>query len=758
MDRTRTNEKTATADGGGSARDGLLFGPGPAAPPAVPPLPLRPTEPPPPDPPDSAPTPRDSPLAVPVTQIRGVGEKVAELLAKLGLYTVEDLLTHFPRRYEDRSRFVRIADLRDGEAATVVGKVTAVENRPTKNRLVLTRVSLDDGSRGVVTLVWFNQWRMKQTFEKLLGRRLVAYGIVKRGYSAVEISQPEWEALDDRAEPDDAPGLESLSLGRIVPIYALTDGLAQNRLRKIVYLAVERYAGRAADPLPPAILGDRALPRLGDALRAIHFPETLGQLENARRRLVYDELLVMQLLLAARKLAAQHAPGIAFADTRSPLAEFEQELPFALTAAQQRALGEIAADMAAPHAMNRLVQGDVGSGKTAVAMGAMVIAARNGYQAALMAPTEILAEQHLCSIRERLEALGIRVDLLTGSRPAREKAAVRERVASGETGVVVGTHALIQEGVRFRRLGLAVIDEQHRFGVLQRAALSDKGAATPPDVLVMTATPIPRTLTLTVYGDLDVSLIDELPPGRKPVKTHWKRSADKPSVYEGVRRLLEVGRQAYVVCPLVEESDKLQARAATELAAHLALHVFPEYKVGLLHGQMPADEKDDVMSRFRSGALHVLVATTVIEVGVDVANAAVMVIEDADRFGLAQLHQLRGRVGRGQHASFCVLIADPKGPEGEERMSVLCATNDGFRIAEEDLRLRGPGELSGTQQSGLPALRIADLLRDTAILREARADAFALLGSDPDLSRQEHRALREAVLARRRELDLIRAA
>jgi ATP-dependent DNA helicase RecG len=414
--------------------------------------------------------------------------------------------------------------------------------------------------------------------------------------------------------------------------------------------------------------------------------------------------------------------------------------------------------MAVPTAMNRLLQGDVGSGKTAVALAALLVAVRNGYQAAFMAPTEILAEQHFQSVRDVLENLGVRVDLLSGSRSPKEKEAARARVASGETQVAVGTHALIQEGVHFARLGFAVVDEQHRFGVLQRQALAGKGDQ--PDVLVMTATPIPRTLTLTVYGDLDVSILDELPPGRKAVRTHWKMSKEKPSVYEGVRKLVATGRQAYVVCPLIEESEKVQARAAGELAAHLAQHVFPEFVVGLLHGQMKGDEKEAVMRRFKAGEVHVLVSTTVIEVGVDVPNAAVMVIEDADRFGLAQLHQLRGRVGRGAHASFCILLADPKTPDGEARLQALCDTNDGFRIAEEDLRLRGPGEFYGVRQSGLSALHIADVLRDADILREARDDAFALLARDPKLARAEHRALRDAIAAqqRRRALTLVPAA
>jgi ATP-dependent DNA helicase RecG len=676
-----------------------------------------------------------------------VGEKLAETLAKLEIRTVGDLLTHYPHRYEDRSRFATIAQVRDGETALLSGKVTAVENRPTSRGLVLTRVSLDDGSKTVATLVWFNQWRLKQTFEKLLGKKIVAYGTIKRGYAAVEMPQPEWEAL-----PDGSDAIEgSLALGRIVPIYPATEGIAQGRLRRFVFDALAGCADAVAETLPRTLRERRALPDIATAVRQIHFPDSSMTLDAARRRLAYDELLLTQLWLAGRRQAVRAQPGIAFTETSAPVQALRAVLPFTLTGAQERVIQEIGTDMAAPVPMNRLVQGDVGSGKTAVAMAAMAIAAQNGYQAALMAPTEILAEQHLRGIRERLEALELRVDLMTGSRPAREKAAVRARLLAGETQVVVGTHALIQEGIEFARLGLVVIDEQHRFGVLQRAALTGKG--TTPDVLVMTATPIPRTLTLTVYGDLDVSVLDELPPGRKPIKTHWRRSEEKASVYEGVRRLLAQGRQAYVVCPLVEESEKLEVRAATDLAEHLTRHVFPEFAVGLLHGRMKGDEKESVMARFRAGEVHVLVATTVIEVGVDVPNAAVMVIEDADRFGLAQLHQLRGRVGRGEHASFCVLIADPKGPDGERRMAVMTRTNDGFQIAEEDLALRGPGEFFGLRQSGSAGFRMVDVRRDIDLLIEARTDAFEVLERDPRLQRPENRPLRDAVMFRKRAVE-----
>jgi ATP-dependent DNA helicase RecG len=449
------------------------------------------------------------------------------------------------------------------------------------------------------------------------------------------------------------------------------------------------------------------------------------------------------LIVALRRRQALKQRGHVFAVTQGPIDELAAALPFPLTDAQKRVIDEIAQDMRSERAMNRLVQGDVGAGKTVVAMAALLIAVRNGYQAAMMAPTEILAEQHYLSLRRTLESLGVPVLLLTGSLTPKQKQQVYDAIAMGLYEVVVGTHALIQEEVRFHRLGLVIVDEQHRFGVMQRAALKDKGTA--PDLLVMTATPIPRTLTLTVYGDLDVSIVDQLPPGRKPVKTHWKHGNERAQVYESLRSLLREGRQAYVICSLIEENDKLQARAATELAAHLQADVFPEYKIGLLHGQMRPSEKEDVMTRFRDRELQVLVATTVIEVGVDVPNASVIIIEDADRFGLAQLHQLRGRVGRGETQSYCLLIGDPKTDVGEARLTVMTQTTDGFAISEEDLRLRGPGDFYGTRQSGMETLPFLDVVRDVPTLHEARREALELLSSDPRMSRPEHRMLKSRV-------------
>ncbi len=684
--------------------------------------------------PDHAPALSDAVCAVP-----GVTEKMAGALGKaLNIHTVRDLLFHYPRRYEDRTHFKPICDIRHGEAVTIAGKVIGVENVPTRSRVTLTKIAVDDRT-GIAFLVFFNQWYLKKQFDKLRGQRIVAYGKASRsGRGGLDMTDVEWEPWEEDKE--------ALSANRIVPVYPLSEGVMQGRLRRAVADALDVYGPLVDETLPASLLAEQELPPLSDALRQIHFPDNEDARLQAQRRFIFEEFFGLQLLLAVRKRQAEKASGTAFAQTDGPIAELTAALPYPLTAAQERVIGEIARDMASPRAMNRLVQGDVGAGKTVVAMAALLVAARNGYQSALMAPTEILAEQHFLGIRRTMEALGITVSLLSGSLPAKEKRAALASVASGETHIAVGTHALIQDDVQFHRLGLAVVDEQHRFGVMQRAALKNKGFA--PDVLVMTATPIPRTLTLTVYGDLDVSLIDQLPPGRKPIKTHWKRSSERQMVYETLRRLLQEGRQAYVICSLIEENEKLQARAATELAAHLQTHVFPDFQIGLLHGQMKPAEKEDVMTRFRDRALQMLVSTTVIEVGVDVPNASVIVIEDADRFGMAQLHQLRGRVGRGSTQSYCLLIGDPKTDDGASRLTTMAQTTDGFLIAEEDLKLRGPGDFYGTRQSGLQVLPFIDVLRDVPVLKEAREAAFALLERDPKLNQPEHAALKASVRAR----------
>jgi len=657
----------------------------------------------------------------------------AALLRGCKLATVADLLRHFPRRYEDRRSFTPIAQTLPTGFATISGKIVDVENVPTRSRMVLTKVSVRDDS-GTAVLVFFNQWYLKKQIEKLTGQIIVAYGRVQRSTMGrgIELTDVEWEALGDKEE--------TLSAGRIVPIYPAAEGISQNRFRKIMWSAVHDLVDLVVDNIPQKILDNRQLLSLRESFRQIHFPESDDERKSAERRFAFDQFFGLQLLLAAKRRTARKVAGISFNSVSEVVDELKSVLAFNLTDAQARVIKDVASDMAAPLPMNRLIQGDVGAGKTVVAVAAILIAVRNGYQASMMAPTEILAEQHYLTVHRLLEKLGIRVGLLTGSLGAREKADTLSAIETGDLDVVIGTHALIQKDVRFKKLGLAVVDEQHRFGVIQRAALRDKGAA--PDILVMTATPIPRTLTLTVYGDLDVSIIDSLPPGRKPIKTHWKSPAERTAIYESVRKLLSEGRQVYFICPLILESDKLQARAATELALHLGKHVFPEYNVGLMHGQLKTSEKEETMELFRDKKLHILVSTTVIEVGIDIPNASVIVIEDADRFGLAQLHQLRGRVGRGSTQSYCILIADPKTADGRARMSILTTTSDGFLVAEEDLKLRGPGEFLGTRQSGIDLLPFVDILRDVPLLHDARDEAFALLADDPSLSRSENAPLK----------------
>lgn len=675
-------------------------------------------------------------LDTPVKYVKGVGERTAGVLGKLGVFVVRDLIYHFPWRHEDRSQLARIGSLQGDEEVTIAGTIIAVDNVRPRGNIVITKVAIDDGS-GVATLSWFNQHWLKDKFFKMRGKEIIAFGNAQLSRWGIEIQSPEWEEYNPDADP--------LTAKRVVPVYPLTEGILQATMRKIASNVLDGYLELVEDILPVELRDRLDLMESRDAIRNMHFPESLDALAAARKRLVFEELYLLQLaLVLKRRESGCPGTGIVFSTPDGFIDEFKSHLPFELTKAQERVIGEITGDMAKPDCMNRLLQGDVGAGKTAVAMAAITLAARSGYQSALMAPTEILATQHYLGLSESLPKLGVKVDLLIGSLSAKEKRLAHERIASGETDLVIGTHAVIQEGVEFSKLGLVIVDEQHRFGVLQRAAIKEKGLN--PDVLVMTATPIPRTLTLTVYGDLDISIIDELPPGRKPIRTHWKKTDERDRVYDGVRKLVEEGRQAYVVCPLVEESEKMQARAATELFEHLQAEVFSDLRVGLLHGQMKTADKDAVMKKFRDGEIDVLVATTVIEVGVDVPNATVMVVEDAERFGLAQLHQLRGRVGRADQQSYCVLVGDGASQDSASRLTVMTKTTDGFTIAEEDLRIRGPGEFYGTKQSGLPALKVTDIFKDIPILELARKEAFATIDKDPALRNPEYRALKSLML------------
>lgn len=661
---------------------------------------------------------------------------MAKQLEKLGLATVGDLLHHFPRRYEDRTHLPPLNTLRPGQHATVRGKLAKLDARPVSGGRVLIRALLTDQRSGIY-LVWFNQPWVKRKLERYQGE-IIAYGQVKEGQTALEIHSPEYELVDDEGGGEE--------FARITPIYPLSEGVLQWVVRRAMRSALDLYLETISDPLPDKLLRHYELKPVRWAISQIHQPTSEENRLEARKRLVFEEFFVMQMALQMRRAQTLQEPGTAFdlpADIETRLKEM---LPFTLTGAQDRVIHEIWADMVRPEPMNRLIQGDVGSGKTAVAAAAILGCVRGGFQAAIMAPTEILAEQHAVNFEKFFGPVGIRTALLVGKMTAKQKEKLVASVRAGEIDVAIGTHALIQEGVEFQKLGLTVIDEQHRFGVLQRAALKEKADGN-PDVLVMTATPIPRTLTMSIYGDLDLSVIDELPPGRQPIKTHWRFPSDRAKIYSGVRKLIEEGRQAYFVCPMVSENEKMQAQAAEELFLQLTKNFYPDLRVGLLHGQLKSKEKEAVMEQFRRHELDILVSTTVIEVGVDVPNASVMVIEDANRFGLSQLHQLRGRVGRGAHQSFCILIADPKNEDAKARMEIMVATNDGFKIAEEDLKIRGPGEIAGTKQSGNLDFKVADLIQDGRMLEVARQAAIKLVKYDPELSRPEHRLLLEKVQA-----------
>ncbi len=661
-----------------------------------------------------------------VRVLRGMGEKRAKSMEKLEIRTLFDLISYFPRDYEDRTQIKKISALTPDEAACVCATVlTPPELRHIRRGMDITQVRAGDES-GTITLTFFNQNYIKTAL--LPGETYVFYGKPVKNAWGIALQNPEFEHEGERRKT-----------GRIVPVYGLTAGISQNMLAMYVRDALARALPLLVDPIPEQYRVRAELAHQRFAYRNIHYPANANALAVARRRLIFEELLIFSIGL--ERLRRRRAPLSGIAMEPVSLAPFYEALPFRLTGAQTRAIEDALRDMCAARPMNRLVQGDVGSGKTMVAAACAYFTAQNGYQTALMAPTEILAAQHMETLAPLLERLGLRLALLLGSTPAAKKRAIKAALAAGEIDIVIGTHALLSEDVAFHKLGLVITDEQHRFGVSQRARLTAKGAH--PHLLVMSATPIPRTLALILYGDLDVSIIDELPPGRQTIRTVTVSERKRKAAYSFMAGELQKGRQIYIVCPLVQENEALDIKSAEEYAARLAREVFPSVRVAVLHGKMKPREKEAVMHAFAENEIQILVATTVIEVGVNVPNATVMAVENAERFGLSQLHQLRGRVGRGKHQSYCLLFSDARGEVARERLSVLCQTNDGFRISEEDLRLRGPGDFFGTKQHGVPELRVADLARDLSILREAQTAAAEILNGDPSLDRPEHAELAE---------------
>jgi ATP-dependent DNA helicase RecG len=673
-------------------------------------------------------------LDTPVKFLKGVGERRAESLDRLGIRTARDLLWHLPHRYVDASTLTPLAKAQVGQEVACVGRVVAKGVLPTRRGLRIFHAVLRDDS-GVLECVWPGQPFLDRTI--VVGQTLLVSGPV-RFYHGRQMAPREYVILAD-AEADADP----LTAGKVLPVYPATEGLSHKVIRSLIDRHLDRLIALCDDGLPERLRQSLDLPALGEALRAVHRPATAEEAERGRRRLAFDELFDLQLMLIrARAVAKRHRSGVAFTVKRQLTTRLKQHLPWELTEDQQQALREITADMTAPDRMHRLLMGDVGTGKTVVALFAMLLAVENDFQAALMAPTELLAEQHKATVEALLAPLEIKPELLLGRQTAAEKSAVRKRIASGQARVIVGTHALLQESVSFHRLGLVVIDEQHRFGVEQRAALIGKGAA--PDVLLLTATPIPRSLALTLYGDLDVSTLRQRPPGRGTVRTAVRSTSHRERVLEFVRGECEAGKQAYVVLPVIEESERVDLRAATTMATTLAAR-WPDLEVGLVHGRLKGEERDSVMRRFRSGELKVLVATTVIEVGIDVPAATVMVIEHPERFGLAQLHQLRGRIGRGAEESYCILLAEGAAPD---RLVGFAATQDGFKIAEMDLAERGMGDLIGARQSGGFEVRHAQLPADADLLNRARDLAMKVIAADPALQRRENQQLRERAVAR----------
>lgn len=714
-------------------------------------------------------------LRMPVKYLKGVGEKRAKILTSLGIDYVKDLLEYYPRLYQDRRHIKPIFNLIDGDKETFQGTIIGHQKTRLPNKKIdLLKVIISDGT-GYAFLLFFNQPKMEQFLTK--GLKLIVSGRIRRFRREIQITDFEYEVLTNEEN-------ELIHHNRIVPIYPLTSEVSpstgQRLVRAAVKKALDTYASQIIEILPTTILSKYKLPDIRFAINNIHFPQSFTGYKSARNRLVFEEFFLLQLALGMTKKKEEEEKGIKFHTDFKLLTSFVRSLPFTLTQAQKRVIKEIIAQMSSEKPMNRLLHGDVGSGKTVVATCAAIVAYENGYQTAIMTPTEILAEQHYLNIHRLLSDFGLKVVLLTSSMKKSEKEESLTQIKTGKTHIAIGTHALIQEGVEFKNLGLCVIDEQHRFGVIQRAELKKKAKeachGVCPDVLVMTATPIPRTLALTLYGDLDISVIDELPPHRQKVITKCRSEKDLPKIYSFIKDEIKKGRQVYLVYPLIEESEELELKAAAKMFNELQKKEFPEFKLGLLHGQLKPDEKDKVMESFYNKEIDILVSTTVIEVGIDVSNATIMLIEHAERFGLAQLHQLRGRVGRGTDKSYCILVSkkeiaelvnsgatintqdDPESTilKGARRLATMCETSDGFKIAEVDLEIRGAGEFFGTRQHGMIKFKLANIISDVKWLQYARQEAFSLLDKDPFLKNPENQHISKTFSSQfRNKLDLI---
>lgn len=672
----------------------------------------------------------------PVRYVKGVGPIKAGLFERIGILNVSDLFYYLPRRYEDRTRIVDIKDAKVGEAQGIVGTILKTNSFKARTGTYIFELQVGD-ENNKISAVWYNQPFMSKVLSK--GERVVLYGKLDKDQHLV-MTHPAYEVIDEETEEGT---FSSLEVGRIVPFYSLTENLGQREIRKVVKEALSAYSSSLRDHLPTKIRARKKLVDSKFAVENIHFPHSEENLERAYKRLIFEEFFLLQVVMALRRNRIK-GKGIKHEVKGSLLGDFESLFSFNLTSEQKKCIKEIEVDMAGEKPMYRLLQGDVGSGKTVVAMYALLLTCQNAHQGVLMAPTEILARQHYVTVSKTLMPLGVNVRLLVSGMDEKGKETVREEISKGEADIVIGTHALIQEGVLFKDLGLVVIDEEHRFGVDQRKILRKKGTSS--DVLVMTATPIPRSLVLTFFGDMDTSTLEEKPAGRESISTWWANEEKREDIYSFVRDEVKKGRQAFIVCPRIKKTGSMELRSAEAEYEHLKNDIFKDLRLALIHGRMKTEEKDNIMESFRRGEYDILVATTVVEVGVDIPNVSVMLVEHAERYGLAQLHQLRGRIGRGRHASYCILLGRAETDSSIERLEAISNTTDGFEIAQKDLDIRGPGELLGTRQSGLPELKFGNIARDFSIMEEARLEAFSLVKEDPDLVMGQNTGVKAALL------------